>query len=106
MNARDVPAVEVESAKRFIRQPLSDLFKAWTTLEDRDFVQMRLGELAHLMAFYALCRDQKPKPRTGELDAGQSKQTNAEERSLPAATGASASSTSRALTSGSESEAL
>jgi hypothetical protein len=52
----DVNWMEIEQAKNFIRKPLSEGFKAWSTLRDRDNVTMTIHELGHLMAWYALIR--------------------------------------------------
>jgi hypothetical protein len=49
----DVDWMEIELAKDFIRKPLSEGFKAWSTLHDRDNVTMTIQELGHLMAWYA-----------------------------------------------------
>ena len=43
----------IEGAKDFIRKPLSEGFKAWSTLRDTDNVTMKIQELGHLMAWYA-----------------------------------------------------
>jgi hypothetical protein len=54
----DVDWMEIEMAKDFIRKPLSEGFKAWSTLRDRDNVTMTIQELGHLMAWYALIRQE------------------------------------------------
>jgi hypothetical protein len=69
----DVDWMEIELVKDFIRKPLSEGFKAWSTLRDRDNVTMTIHELAHLMAWYALIRMEtkivKEKPMN--LEGGQ-----------------------------------
>jgi hypothetical protein len=52
----DVHWIEIEMAKNFIRKPLSEGFKAWSTLRDSDNVTMTIQELGHLMAWYAMVR--------------------------------------------------
>ena len=52
----DVDWMEIELAKDFIRKPLSQGFKAWSMLRDRDNVTMTIQELGHLMAWYAAVR--------------------------------------------------
>lgn len=69
----DVPFWEIEQAKNFIRKPLSEGFKAWSTLRDRDNVTMTIQELGHLMAWYAMVR-MEPRPETEKpkaLEVGQ-----------------------------------
>jgi hypothetical protein len=53
LGPNDVPFYEIDAAKEFIRKPLSEGFNAWKTLRDHDYVNMRLDELAKLMAWYA-----------------------------------------------------
>ena len=69
----DVDWMEIELAKDFIRKPLSEGFKAWSTLRDRDNVTMTIQELGHLMAWYSLIRMEtkivKEKPM--KLEGGQ-----------------------------------
>jgi hypothetical protein len=67
----DVPWQEIERAKEFIRKPLSEGFKAWSTLRDRDNVTMTIHELGHLMAWYAAVRMSPTAPVTKELEDGK-----------------------------------
>ena len=53
LKPNDVPYCKVEAAKNFIRKPLSEGFRAWSTLRDRDNVTMSIEELGKLMAWYA-----------------------------------------------------
>jgi hypothetical protein len=53
----DITEEEINQALRLIRGPLSHTFKAWGNLKDRDFVQMRMVELAQMMAWYARFMD-------------------------------------------------
>lgn len=57
--AKSVPESEIDRAKNFIRKPLSEGFRAWTTLRDRDNVTMTIQELGHLMAWYAMLRGEE-----------------------------------------------
>jgi hypothetical protein len=70
IRARDVNWMEIEQAKKFIREPLSEGFKAWSTLRDRDNVTMTIQELGHLMAWYAAIRieAEQPKEQVLKLD--------------------------------------
>lgn len=58
IQARDVDWMEIELAKDFIRKPLSEQFKAWSTLRDRDNVTMTIHELGHMLAWYAAVREE------------------------------------------------
>ena len=71
---------EIERAKEFVRKPLSNLFKAWSTLRDRDNVTMTIHELGHLMAWYAAVRAEGRPFEPKELGTGRP------ELNLPATT--------------------
>lgn len=58
---KEVPQSHIDLAKEFIRQPLTDGFRAWHTLRDRDNVTMTIAELAHLMAWWAKIWEDKIK---------------------------------------------
>jgi hypothetical protein len=71
---KDVHWLDIERAKDFVREPLSEGFKAWSTLRDRDNVTMTIHELAHLMAWYAAVRmdqrDDTSESQTDRLESG------------------------------------
>lgn len=70
----DIREWDIDRAKEFIRKPLSEGFRAWTTLRDRDQVTMTIQELGHLMAWYAAIQLEQAAGRivtTPALEGGQ-----------------------------------
>jgi hypothetical protein len=66
----DVSWQEIERAKEFVRRPLSEGFKAWALLRDRDNVTLTIQELGHLMAWYVAIR-MEPLTERMALEAAQ-----------------------------------
>ena len=91
MRASQVPQHKIDAAKEFMRKPLEEQFQTPMPLRDRDFVNMRFEQLAHLVAWYAELKllGAKP-PAEGEtqhtLAPGGSTEMTAQPE-LPAQTG-------------------
>lgn len=53
VGAKEIKDWQIAEAFRFIQGPMSEGFRAWSTLRERDCVTMTMRELSHLMAWYA-----------------------------------------------------